>query len=128
MKSFLAGFLLGAVILVVGALGYLTLGLADVRADVPMPGWFARLYSTGIHASVRRTAPQAPNPLPPGDETLIAGGKLYLNDCVGCHGEPGKPPSDQQLWSVVAFIYRIQNLPPAVAQAIQQKPANEPGK
>jgi mono/diheme cytochrome c family protein len=28
------------------------------------------------------------------DENLIAGGKLYLNDCVGCHGAPGKPPSD----------------------------------
>jgi mono/diheme cytochrome c family protein len=25
---------------------------------------------------------------------MIAGGKLYLNDCVGCHGAPGKPPSD----------------------------------
>jgi mono/diheme cytochrome c family protein len=31
--------------------------------------------------------------LPQSDETLIAGGKLYLNDCVGCHGEPGQPPS-----------------------------------
>jgi mono/diheme cytochrome c family protein len=34
------------------------------------------------------------SPLLESDETLIAGGKLYLNDCVGCHGAPGKPPSD----------------------------------
>jgi mono/diheme cytochrome c family protein len=33
------------------------------------------------------------NPLPPTDETLIAGGKLFLNDCVGCHGTPGGPTS-----------------------------------
>ena len=29
----------------------------------------------------------------PDGETMIAGGKIYLDDCVGCHGEPGKPPS-----------------------------------
>jgi mono/diheme cytochrome c family protein len=34
------------------------------------------------------------SPQPISDETLIAGGKLYLNDCVGCHGAPGKPASD----------------------------------
>jgi mono/diheme cytochrome c family protein len=34
------------------------------------------------------------NPLPASsndEQLLIAGGKLFLNDCVGCHGEPGKP-------------------------------------
>jgi mono/diheme cytochrome c family protein len=31
------------------------------------------------------------SPLPPTDETLIAGGKLYMDDCGGCHGSPGGP-------------------------------------
>lgn len=94
MKNFFAGFLLGSLVLILGALAYLQLGLADVRADAPMPPWAARLFSTGIHASVRRAAPDVPSPLPQTDATLIAGAKLYLDDCVGCHGEPGKPPSD----------------------------------
>src|SRR5258708_129064 len=48
-----------------------------------------------VHASIRRTVPSGlKDPLPVDDDRLIAGGKLYLNDCVGCHGEPGKPPSD----------------------------------
>jgi mono/diheme cytochrome c family protein len=48
-----------------------------------------------VHASVRRTVPSdLKSPLPSSDETLIAGGKLYLGDCVGCHGAPGKPASD----------------------------------
>jgi mono/diheme cytochrome c family protein len=94
VKNFLLGFLTGLVIAILAALGYLRAGLADVRADEPVPQWQAALMSASIHASVRRSAPKAENPLPPGDARLVAGGKLYLNDCVGCHGEPGKPPSD----------------------------------
>jgi mono/diheme cytochrome c family protein len=50
---------------------------------------------SAVHASIRRTVPaELKSPLPADDKTLIAGGKLYLNDCVGCHGAPGKPASD----------------------------------
>jgi mono/diheme cytochrome c family protein len=94
LKNFLLGFVTGLVIVILAALGYLRAGLADVRADEPIPHWQAALLSASIHASVRRSAPKAENPLPPGDATLVAGGKIYLNDCVGCHGEPGKPPSE----------------------------------
>jgi mono/diheme cytochrome c family protein len=31
------------------------------------------------------------NPFPPTEENLIAGGKIYLNECAGCHGTPRKP-------------------------------------
>ena len=54
----------------------------------------AGFMTASLQASVRRRAPQIQNPLANSDDTLIAGGKLYLNDCVGCHGEPGQPPSD----------------------------------
>src|SRR5882762_1272196 len=94
MKNFIAGFLAGILVLITGVLGYLRLGLLDARSDAAIPDWTARFLYSGIHASVRRTAPKLQNPLPQSDETLIAGGKLYLNDCVGCHGAPGKPPSD----------------------------------
>jgi cytochrome c553 len=96
--------------------------------------------------------------LPPADENLIAGGKLYLRACAGCHGKPGKlrdnpggyppPPqffqvgtqysepelfwivkhgirrtgmsaygafySDQEMWTLAAFVKRMNNLPPTV--------------
>jgi mono/diheme cytochrome c family protein len=94
MKKSAAGFIVGVIVLVSGTLVYLRLGLLDVRSDARMSELTARLLYSGIHASVRRTAPKSRNPLPQNDETLIAGGKLYLNDCVGCHGELGKPPSD----------------------------------
>ena len=59
-----------------------------------MPRWVSTLLYTGIHTSVRRSVSEAKYPLSDGDDTLIAGGKLYLNDCVGCHGELGKSPSE----------------------------------
>jgi mono/diheme cytochrome c family protein len=94
MKNFFAGFLAGTIVLIIGVLSYLQLGLLDVRSDVPSSDLTARFLYTSIHASVRRSASQMQNPLPHSNETLIAGGKLYLNNCVGCHGEPGQPPSE----------------------------------
>jgi mono/diheme cytochrome c family protein len=94
VKNFIAGFIAGLVVLILCTVGYLRLGFLDVRSDVPVSAVTAHLLHSGIHASVRRAAPKTQNPLPRSDETLIAGGKLYLNDCVGCHGEPSKPPSE----------------------------------
>ena len=50
MKNFLAGLLLGVILLGFGMLVYLRLGLVGVRADAPVPHWVARLLYTGIHA------------------------------------------------------------------------------
>jgi mono/diheme cytochrome c family protein len=95
MKQFILGFLTGTLVLILGILGYLHLGLANVAADTPIPSWKAHWMLSSVHASIRRTVPRdLKSPLPPSDEVLIAGGKLYLNDCVGCHGAPGKPPSE----------------------------------
>ncbi len=95
MKRFLIGFLTGGLVLALCGIGYLKLGLADVAADAPTPTWETRWMFASVHASIRRTVPHdLKNPAPISDESLIAGGKLYLNDCVGCHGAPGKPASD----------------------------------
>jgi mono/diheme cytochrome c family protein len=95
MKRFLSGFVTGALLLTLGALGYLRLGLANVAADAPTPAWQIQWMFSSAHASIRRAVPAGlKNPHPIDDDALIAGGTLYLNDCVGCHGAPGKPPSD----------------------------------
>jgi mono/diheme cytochrome c family protein len=91
MKNFLMGVLVGIAVPVIGALSYLRLGMAEVRADIPPGRWENYLMNAGMHGSVKREAPNAPNPVLPTDENLIAGGKLYLSACAGCHGRPGKP-------------------------------------
>ena len=91
MKNFLFGvvFTLGAI--VVGGLAYLLLGFAEVRGDLPPGRLETALMQRAVHASVRREAPEVANPFPATDENLMAGGKVYLNGCAGCHGTPGQP-------------------------------------
>jgi mono/diheme cytochrome c family protein len=91
MKNFLLGVMATILVLMVGGLWYLRFGFAEVAADLPPAAWEKSLMSAAVHASVRRRAPEIANPIPPTDENLIAGGKLYLEGCAGCHGTPGKP-------------------------------------
>lgn len=164
MRQFFLGCLCTLLVLFVGELIYLRLGLAEVRGDVSASRLEASVMRMAVHASVRRHAPNVANPISATEDNLIAGGKIYLNECAGCHGTPGKanepdslnPPaprlaqvgteyseseifwvakhgirrsgmfangvwdSDQKLWTVAAYIARIKNLPPRVAQEIEK--------
>ncbi len=165
MKNFLLGSLFTVAVFALGALLYLGLGLAEVRGDVPPSGLESSLLNMAVHASVRRHAPEVANPIAPTDENLIAGGKMYLNECAGCHGTPGKTrkwadtlnpaapqlptvgteyseaqifwvakhgvrrtgmfangvwDSDQKLWTLAAYIYRIRSLPPNVTAELEK--------
>jgi thiosulfate dehydrogenase len=91
MKNFLLGILFTLLVFALGAFSYLELGFAEVRADIPPSNWERALMFSAAHASVRRRAPEVTNPVAPTDENLIAGGQIYVNECGGCHGMPGKP-------------------------------------
>jgi mono/diheme cytochrome c family protein len=91
MKDFIFGFLATVVLILIVPLTYLRLGAAEVRGDVRAPWWESRLMQFALHASVSRSAQRIQNPLPHSDEQLIAGGKMYLDGCAGCHGTPGRP-------------------------------------
>jgi mono/diheme cytochrome c family protein len=91
MKRFLFGFLATIGLLLAGGGAYLKLGLADVRADVAAPKWESRMMQSAVHASVQRSASKGPSPLSHTNADLIAGGKLYLDGCAGCHSRPGRP-------------------------------------
>lgn len=92
MKSFLLGALFATLLFALAVFAYLRLGFAEVRADVPPSRLESALLGPAVRASVRRHAPEIPNPFPPTDQNLIAGGKIYFSECSGCHGdlEPGK--------------------------------------
>jgi mono/diheme cytochrome c family protein len=91
MKHFVLGSLTTVLVFVLAGFVYLKLGLAEVRADMSPSRAESTLMRMAVHASVRRHAPEIPSPVAPTDENLIAGGKMYLNECSGCHGTPGVP-------------------------------------
>jgi len=88
---------LGAVAaLVIVALGiYLAVeaGLVPANADARpsrLERWLAR---TSLHATLAREAPRAGNPVTLTDANLIAGIRLYAQNCAVCHGDAGGNPS-----------------------------------
>lgn len=96
MKAFALGFLAAIVLLPLGVLGYLRMGWANARADSPPPVWESRLMRAAVHAAVARSAAGVTAPKVASDEDRVAGGKLYMEGCAGCHGELGKPYAEER--------------------------------
>ena len=92
MKQFCLGVLSAVVAFSLLTFTYLWLGLAEVRTDVGPPRLESSLMQMAVHASVRRHAPELRNPIEPTDANLISGAKMYLDECSGCTGTPGRTP------------------------------------
>jgi mono/diheme cytochrome c family protein len=108
MRPFILGFIASFVVLPTGALAYFRLGLAEVRSDTRPPAWETQLMHSAVRASVRRSASGIQVP-PPGnvEDAMVQGGKLYLNGCAGCHGEPGKAEEDLSHYPPVPQLAQI---------------------
>lgn len=84
--------LIGAVVVIVGAIGFAYSGLYDVAALSPHSGPVAWLLSTTSHASIERRAREVVVPDLSGPALVRAGVNDYEAMCVGCHGAPGTRP------------------------------------
>jgi mono/diheme cytochrome c family protein len=61
-------------------------GVLPVQADVAPSTLEASLLGAALHNAVARHAAGAPNPMPPSEESQIAGAKIYRELCARCHG------------------------------------------
>ena len=164
MKNFWIGFATPFILIPLALLAYLALGMGNTPADVRPPAWETAIMKPAVHAAVKRNVANLSAPSAATEEFIIAGGKLYVMGCMGCHGEPGKPfaedhanyppvpqlphvgtqysepeiywivkhgirmtamsaygpfYSEEQFWSLAAFIRRIDKLTAAEIQSIQ---------
>ena len=92
MKRFLTGSLTGICLPLVAAYLFVRLGgmpVATKGPPLPLEKYLAR---TALHAAMDREAGK-PSPLPANEANLLAGARIYQEQCAVCHGKLGRPES-----------------------------------
>ena len=88
MKKFLAGLILGIIVVPAVVYSYFTSGNAPVATtDKTMP-FEKMLANKALHARIDKEMPKSV-PLPANDATYLAGAEVYREHCAVCHGLPG---------------------------------------
>src|SRR5579883_148397 len=93
MRNFILGIIIVLLVIVLGGLAVVNFGWFPTRADATPPSWETRIASSALDASMERHAPRIANPVPPTDENLIEGMKIYTMNCAVCHGTLDEKPS-----------------------------------
>jgi mono/diheme cytochrome c family protein len=93
MKNFLLGFVVAILVAFGGLYLYVKKGYLSFNADQEPSAFEEHTAMTAIDAATDRRASDAKNPIPANEENLVAGTKLYVNHCAGCHGVPSNSDS-----------------------------------
>ncbi len=91
MKGFLFGIILTLLALAAGGYFLLKSGRVSFNADQEPSAVETHLAMSAVDASTERNAPEMKNPVAADEASLVAGAKLYMNHCAGCHGLPANP-------------------------------------
>jgi thiosulfate dehydrogenase len=90
LKGILLGIILGFILVGVGGYLYFASGKVPVATNSPEMLFERKFAQLALHAYLDKLP--HPNPAVPADETnLMAGAKVYKENCAVCHGLPGEP-------------------------------------
>ena len=90
LKGILLGIVLGFVLVFIGGYLYFASGQAPVATNSPEMPFERKFAKLALHAYLDKLP--HPNPTVPADEpNLLAGAKVYKENCAVCHGLPGEP-------------------------------------
>jgi thiosulfate dehydrogenase len=92
VRAFVAGLIIGALLLAFGVYFYFTSGRAPVAVeDKPIP--FERQLANGaLDAHIQKEMPRSA-PITATETTYLAGAQVYVQHCGICHGFPGADQS-----------------------------------
>jgi mono/diheme cytochrome c family protein len=93
MRKFIWGVIFTLLVLLLGGLALAMLGYVPTHANATPPRWEESLANKALDASMERHAPRVTNPVPPTDDNLIEGMKIYTMNCALCHGALNNQPS-----------------------------------
>jgi mono/diheme cytochrome c family protein len=88
--KFFSGLIVGAILVPVALYLYMRSGRAPVATSepsMPMEEMFAK---AALHAKLHQEAPTG-SPVRADEAGLLAGARVYRNDCAVCHGLPHRP-------------------------------------
>jgi thiosulfate dehydrogenase len=94
LKGFVTGIIFTMLATALAAYAMIRAGVMPANADEKPPGIEAWAARTSLHATLRRSAPKDTDPLPATDQNLIAGVKLYAQNCSLCHGGSNADPTN----------------------------------
>jgi thiosulfate dehydrogenase len=95
MWKVLLGFVLGLLALPLAVVTVARVGLLPVNANTSPSRVEASFAHMALDASAARQAPHLPDPIAPTEQNLLAGLKLFKNDCAGCHGTPNNASENE---------------------------------
>ena len=93
MGKLILGVVLTLLVLLLGGLGFAMLGFFPTPANVSPPRLEQRIANAALDASMERHASRVTNPVPPTDQNLIDGMKIYTMNCALCHGGFNRQPA-----------------------------------
>jgi mono/diheme cytochrome c family protein len=92
LKGLILGILLGVLLIAGTVYFYFSSGHAPVATSAPPMPMEKALARTALHAYLD-SLPHPPPQVPADEANLIAGAKVYKDECAVCHGLPGEPKS-----------------------------------
>ena len=90
LKGIVLGIILGFVLMFLGAFYFFSTGHVPVATSSPEMPFERKFAGMALHAYLDK-APHVNSPVPADEPNLLAGAKLYKQNCAVCHGVPGEP-------------------------------------
>ena len=87
LRGVFTGILFTIVATAIAGYAIIRAGIMPANADERPPKFEVWAAKTSLHATLRHSAPRISDPLPASNENLIAGVKLYAQNCAICHGD-----------------------------------------
>jgi thiosulfate dehydrogenase len=91
IKGFVVGLLVGALLLIGGVYYYFASGMAPMATDDPPMPFEKKMATKSKNAHIRNQM-MPPSLVAPDEPNLVAGAKVYKEQCATCHGLPDQPP------------------------------------
>jgi len=90
LKGLILGILLGILLVAGGVYYYFSSGHAPVDTSAPPIPFEKKLASVGLHAYLDKLPHPAPQ-VAADEANVMAGAKIYKEQCATCHGLPNEP-------------------------------------